>query len=92
MEFPRKFLIQMKLHSKSETEPKERIKWNSRRKFMIQMILLRKSETNPKERKTGGLWPLVASNSTELTFFPLLILVGGYLLLLVIVTGENKVN
>ena len=29
-----------------------------------------------KIRITGGLWPPAASNSTELTFFPLLIFVG----------------
>ena len=40
--------------------------------------------------KNRGPGAPVSSNSTELTFFPPLILVG--LLLLVVVTGGNKVN
>ena len=40
-----------------------------------------------KEEKTGGLRPAVVSNSTELTFFPLLIFVR---VIVVVIVGEIK--
>ena len=55
--------------------------------------MINASDINKYKYITGGLWPPAASNFTELTFLPLLILVGVvFVIIIIVVMGGNKVN